>query len=198
METIIKEEGIKAIQNNSAAALKKRVDDLSLEANDNLISALYAESLMPSLDEQIGVYQSLIADLESEIDVIEKQAGELKGEEAYRVRRTKKPLEEKAKAYARGRDKLLERKAHTLERINNFRMDAQLIMHKIAHTESLGETAVVDSLVSHIESLKEKLEAPAPVVVEPIEEEEDVEDFVDVADDEEVAEDPSVEETTAD
>lgn len=192
METIIKEEGIKAIQSNTADAIKKRVTDLSLEANENLISALYAESLMPSLDEQIGVYSKLIEEIEAQVAAIVASAEDLKGQEAYNLRKTTKPLEDKAKAYTRGRQQLIERKATTLERINNFRMDSQLNMHKIAHSLSLGETTVSDSLVAHIESLKDRFDNP---VVEETTEEEVVDDVeisdqdiidVDVTNDEDV------------
>lgn len=200
METIIKEDGVKAIQQYSGDAIKKRVELLSLEANEDLISALYAESLMPSLDEQIGAYETLIAECNKAIEEIETQAAGLKGQEAYELRRTKKPFEEKIKMYQRGRDKLLERKAQTLERINNFRMDAQLNMHKIAHALSLGETVVADSLTSHIEALKVRLETPkedAPVV-ETTTEEDDVETLVDTdnADDVDDAEETAAEANT--
>lgn len=182
METIIKKVGIEGIQKYSADAMKKRVELLSLEANENLISALYAESLLPSLDEQIAVYVGLIEKIDADIALILQRAEEAKGQAGYNISRERKPLEETKKAYSRGRDKLLERKASTLERISNLRMDAQLIMHKIDHTLSIKDTELTDSLVTHIESLKEKLEAPAPTV-ELIEDEEVDADLSDTEDD---------------
>lgn len=157
MESFIKEGGIASLREYSKEALEKQIKDLSLEANGNLINAAYAESLIPSVDEQVKQYDALIEKTNEEIANIEEAATHAtSAQEGYNIRKEKKPLEAKLRAYDQGRQRMLERKASALEKINAHRFDAQANMHRIEFIKALTGDAVVDTLVKHIENQQPK------------------------------------------
>lgn len=183
METFIKEVGLVCIGGASAEARETTMKSLSLDANKHLIDAAYAESLLPSVDEQIAQYEKIVADLHTQIADIEELASKAPNpQEGYNIRKDKKPLEAQIRSYEQGKNRMLERKAAALEKINAHRFDAQAIMHRIAFISELGETTLYDQLRSHIENqqapevsndpdvLVVTEEVPAEPTPEPVEE----------------------------
>lgn len=169
MESFIKEAGIASMRTHATEAIEKQIKDLALEANGNLINAAYAESLLPSVDEQVKQYDALIEKTNEEIANIEEAATHAtSAQEGYNIRKEKKPLEAKLRAYDQGRQRMLERKASALEKINAHRFDAQANMHRIEFIKGLTGDAVVDTLVKHIENQQPKAaeEEAAAVIAE--------------------------------
>lgn len=152
METFIKEVGLVCIGGASAEARETTMKSLSLDANKHLIDAAYAESLLPSVDEQIAQYEKIVGDLHTQIADIEELASKApNAQEGYNIRKDKKPLEAQIRSYEQGKNRMLERKAGALEKINAHRFDAQAIMHRIAFISELSPTELYDQLRSHIE-----------------------------------------------
>jgi hypothetical protein len=163
MESFIKEVGLVCIGGASKEARETTMKTLSLDANKHLIDAAYAESLLPSVDEQIAEYEKIIGDLRTQIADIEELASKApNAQEGYNIRKDKKEIEVKIRSYTQGRDRMNERKASALEKINAHRFDAQAIMHRISFIAELGETALYDQLRSHIEK---QHEVPEEIVV---------------------------------
>ena len=157
MESFIKPEGIASMREYSKESLEKHIKDLALEANGNLINAAYAESLIPSVDEQVRQYEALIDETNGKIADIEEAATHAtSAQEGYNIRKEKKPLEALLRSYDQGRQRMLERKATALEKINAHRFDAQANMHRIEFIKALTGDAVVDTLVKHIENQQPK------------------------------------------
>lgn len=184
MESFIKPKGMIAIQGASQEALEVTMKNLSLEANTHLINAAYAESLIPSVDEQVKQYDLLIDATNGAIADIEEQATHaLSAQEGYTIRKGKKPLEATLRSYQQGKDRMLERKATALEKINAHRFDAQAIMHRIAYLADITPISLGEQLTKHIENqqapaaeaeaeaiiAEESAEATPDAVVEPTE-----------------------------
>lgn len=178
MESFIKEVGIICIGGASKEARETTCKNLSLEANTHLINAAYAESLISSVDEQIAQYDRIIGEINTKIANIEEAASHaLNAQEAYNIRKEKKTHEGEIRQYQQGKDRMLERKANALEKINAHRFDAQALMHRIAFIAELGETALYDQLRTHIENQQVPAASSDPEVLvvteevpEPVEE----------------------------
>lgn len=170
METFTKQEGLDSIRDHSQEALDATIKTLSLEANTHLINAAYAESLIPSVDEQIKQYEALLDETHGKIADIEEMASHaLNSQEAYNIRKEKKPLEAILRSYTQGKDRMLERKASALEKINAHRFDAQATMHRIAFFKATTGEAIVATLETHIKN-QQAPEAEAIVESEAAEE----------------------------
>lgn len=165
MESFIKEEGIAVIKSVSKEAIDKHIASIALEANNHLLNAEYAESLLPSVEEQINQYQQLIDDAQAKIEKFKAEAEELtksgKGQAGYKLlKENVKPLEGKIRTYTAGRDKMVERFSSTQEKIHSHRFDAQATMHRIAFFKQLNPDVLSEKLVKHIEGLAPKAEEP--------------------------------------
>lgn len=167
MESFIKLEGIASMRDHSTEALEVTIKNLSLEANTHLINAAYAESLLSAVDEQVEQYTKLLDETHGKIADIEEQASKaLSAQEGYNIRKEKKPLEAMLRSYQQGKDRMLERKAGALEKINAHRFDAQAIMHRIAFLKATTGDAIIDTLEKHIKDQR-VTEATEEVVPEP-------------------------------
>lgn len=153
MESFIKPEGIASMREHSQEALEVTIKNLSLEANTHLINAAYAESLIPSVDEQMKQYEDLLDKTRGEIADIEELASKaLSAQEGYNIRKEKKPLEGMLRSYEQGLNRMKERKAGALEKINAHRFDAQAVMHRIAFLKNTTGEEIIKTLEAHIEN----------------------------------------------
>ena len=151
MDEITKEAGLKVISDYSKERIETKVKEIAIEANDHLLNALYAESLLPAVNNSIEQYQALIAKCNEELAAIEARAIEIKdGQSAYNVRKEKKPIEAVLRAYEQGRNRMMERKANALEKINGHRFDAQAAMFRADYFLNISTTLPIESLKLHI------------------------------------------------
>lgn len=151
MDEITKEAGLKVISEHSKERIDIKVKEIAHEANDHLLNALYAESLLPAVDNSIEQYNTLIAKCNEELATIEGRAAEIKdGQTAYNVRKEKKPIEAVLRAYEQGRNRMMERKANALEKINSHRFDAQAAMFRADYFLGISTELPVESLKLHI------------------------------------------------
>lgn len=173
METLIKESGIAAINEQAKATLEKNIIELADEANRNLINAAYTESLLPTVEAQIKQYATEIKSRSDRMDEIEAEASKLEGAEAYEKRKALKQLKKEIISFEKGIEKLAERMKSGSEKILSLRYDAQANMHRIAYLKELTPEALVATLTKHIEGLKQ-VEAPVVEAEEEVTEPEEV------------------------